>query len=117
MITAQLLGHDGRQLPLSLEPAFTLWPRLKGLLGRSRLAPATGLWIAPCNSVHCFFMRFAIDLLYLNSQQRVIAVRHTLKPWSLSLCWPARSVIELAAGECQRLGIQPGDIVQCEHYR
>jgi len=117
MIAAQLLGHDGRQLALQLEPAFSLWMRFQGLLGRSHLPPATGLWISPCNSVHCFFMRFAIDVLYLDSQQRVIAVRHTLKPWSLSLHWPARSVIELAAGECRRLGIQSGDIVQCAHYR
>lgn len=117
MIAAHLLGRDGRKLQLSLEPAFSPWARMKGLLGRSRLAPASGLWIAPCNSVHCFFMRFAIDLLYLDEQQRVIAVRHALKPWSLSLCWQARSVIELAAGECQRLGIQLGDTVQCEHSR
>lgn len=117
MIAAQVRCRDGRMLALQLEPAFTLWPRFKGLLGRGRLAPATGLWIAPCNSVHCFFMRFAIDVLYLDSQQRVIAIRHTLKPWNLSLHLSARSVIELAADECQRLGIHIGDIVQCAHYR
>lgn len=109
----QLIHADGSQQPLALEQAISLWPRLKGLLGRNRLPPAQGIWLKPCNSVHCLFMRFSIDVLYLDAAQRIIAIRADLKPWQLSLCWPAKSVVELAAGECQRLSITIGDQIQC----
>lgn len=109
----QLLRADGSQQSLALEQADRLWPRLKGLLGRLALAPAHGLWLSPCNSVHCLFMRFSIDVLYLDRAQRIIAIRSHLKPWQLSLHWPAISVVELAAGECQRLHISIGDQIQC----
>lgn len=99
--------------PLQLERAATPWTRLRGLLGRSGLAPALGLWISPCNSVHCCFMGFAIDVLYLDAEQRILQIRHDLRPWRFSACWRARSVIELAAGECRRLHIEPGDSLTC----
>lgn len=99
---------------LDLELADGFWARSRGLLGRHSLREQWGLWLRPCNSVHCCFMRFSIDVLYLDTQQRIIKIRHRLRPWRWSLCWRAKSVIELAAGECRRLGIQPGDTIQCE---
>ncbi|MGE8497160.1 MAG: DUF192 domain-containing protein [Pseudomonas sp.] len=99
--------------PLQLDRAATPWTRLRGLLGRSGLAPAHGLWISPCNSVHCCFMGFAIDVIYLDADQRILEIRHDLRPWRFSACWRARSVIELAAGECRRLHIEPGDSLTC----
>lgn len=99
---------------LQLEHAATPWTRLRGLLGRRQLDAARGLWIRPCNSVHCCFMRFAIDVLYLDAEQRILRIHHTLRPWRFSLCWSAHSVIELAAGECRRLQIEPGDLLKCE---
>jgi uncharacterized membrane protein (UPF0127 family) len=58
-------------------------------------------------------MRFAIDVLYLDAEQRIIHIRHELGPWRFSACWRAHSVIELAAGECRRLNIKPGDSLRC----
>lgn len=109
----QLIRTDGTSVPLELTLADSLPSRLKGLLGRAGLNPAEGIWISPCNSVHCFFMRFAIDVLYLDGNERIIAIRPNLAPWRMSLCWKAKSVIELAAGECQRLRISPGDQITC----
>lgn len=110
----QLLHADGRApTGLQLRLADNAWLRLRGLLGRPCPAPAEGLWIRPCNAVHSAFMGYPIDLLYLDAQQRVLRVRETLKPWRVDLHWPAVSVIELAAGECRRLHIQPGDRLQC----
>lgn len=114
MMPCQVTRADGSRQTLTLEQADRLWPRLKGLLGRRSLASAQGIWLQPCNSVHCLFMAFSIDVLYLDSAQRIIAIRADLKPWRMSLCWPAKSVIELAAGECQRLGLTIGDQIQCE---
>lgn len=72
--------------------------RRKGLLGRDGLAPGDGLWIVPCESVHTFFMRFPIDLVYLDREKRVRKVRSGVPPWRLSACLSAHSVIELASG-------------------
>lgn len=112
-MNSQLIHQAGGVTPLQLESAATPWTRLRGLLGRRNLPAAHGLWISPCNSVHCCFMRFAIDVLYLDAEQRIIAIRHNLRPWRFSACWRARSVVELSAGECQRLHIEPGDSLKC----
>jgi uncharacterized membrane protein (UPF0127 family) len=111
----QVFHRDPQRLPtpLRLASANTAWSRLRGLLGSKGLAPAQGLWIRPCNSVHCFFMGFAIDVIYLDAEQRILHIRHRLRPWGVSAHWSARSVVELAAGECRRLQIEPGDRLQC----
>lgn len=98
---------------LSVELAATVWSRLRGLIGRRSLAAGRALWLRPCNSVHCFFMRFSIDVVYLDHSGNILRIHPSLKPWRMSICKPATSVLELAAGESQRLGIQPGDQLQC----
>ncbi|MGC2163721.1 MAG: DUF192 domain-containing protein [Silvibacterium sp.] len=72
--------------------------RRKGLLGRSSLAPGEGLWIAPCEAVHTFFMKFPIDLVYLDRDKRVEKVRSNVRPWRMSACLSAHSIIELPVG-------------------
>lgn len=99
---------------LNLELAQTTWSRLCGLLGRRELETGHGLWIRPCNSVHCCFMRFTIDVLYLDRSGHVLRIRHSLKPWRFSAHWRAASVLELAGGECRRLNIEPGDRLLCD---
>ena len=110
MPEALVLHAHGHRQPsrLQLQLAHTPWARLRGLLGYKTLPAGHGLWLRPCNSVHCWFMRFAIDVIYLDKQQRVLQIRAQLRPWQLSLCWPVNSVIEMSAGECQRLNITAG---------
>ena len=83
--------------------------RRTGLLNRSSLEPGEGLWIDPCEAVHCFGMKFAIDVLYLDRNKKVRKIRPDMKPWRISFCLPARSVLELPAGTANRTGTQPGD--------
>lgn len=83
--------------------------RRSGLLGRTSLEPGEGLWISPCEGVHCFGMKFAIDVLHLDRDKKVRKIRSNMKPWRISLCLSARSVLELPAGAVQRTGTQPGD--------
>jgi uncharacterized membrane protein (UPF0127 family) len=85
-------------LATSLEVAGTDKTRRKGLLGRESLAPGGGLWIVPCESVHTFFMRFPIDLVYLDRKKRVRKLRSEVGPWRLSACLTAHSVLELVPG-------------------
>jgi uncharacterized protein len=86
--------------------------RNKGLLGRTSLPPGAGLWIVPCESVHTFFMKFPIDLVYIDRNKRVKKVRRNVGPWRLSACLSAHSIIELPAGVVERTETTPGDQLQ-----
>jgi uncharacterized membrane protein (UPF0127 family) len=83
--------------------------RRKGLLGRQTLGPGEGLWILPCEAVHTFGMQFPIDLVYLDRNLRVKKVRSDVRPWRLSACLTAHSVIELASGTVRGTQTKPGD--------
>jgi uncharacterized membrane protein (UPF0127 family) len=93
----------------AVELADTSAKRRTGLLNHERLEPGHGLWIVPCESVHTFFMKFAIDLVYVDRKHTVRKVRSAVPPWRLSACLSAHSILELPAGTAQRTGTQPGD--------
>lgn len=95
----------GRQIVL----ANSSDERRTGLLKRDSLAEGCGLWINPCEAVHTFFMRFSIDVIFLDKQNRVRKVRAELNPWRMSGCLTARSVLELPAGTAARTLTVPGD--------
>lgn len=83
--------------------------RRTGLLKHTGLEQGSGLWIVPCEAVHTFFMKFAIDVVYLDRQLRVKKLVSDLVPWRFSGCLPAHSVLELPAGTILRTGISKGD--------
>jgi uncharacterized membrane protein (UPF0127 family) len=83
--------------------------RNKGLLGRSGLEPGEGLWITPCEAVHTFGMRFPIDLVYVDRAKRVRKVRSSVRPWRMSACLSAHSVVELASGTVCETQTKAGD--------
>lgn len=97
------------EIASSAEVADTAAARNKGLLGRTGLPPGGGLWIVPCESVHTFFMKFAIDLVYIDRDKKVKKVRSNVGPWRLSACFSAHSILELPAGTAIRTQIQWGD--------
>lgn len=101
-------------LGTAVEVAGSGETRRKGLLGRTGLEPGGGLWIVPCESVHTFFMRFPIDLVYLDRKNRVRKVRHAVGPWRLSACLTAHSVLELPAGTARESGTVRGDLVEIQ---
>lgn len=89
--------------------ADTFLTRFAGLMLRKKLPPATGLYLAPCNSVHMCFMRFAIDVVYLDKEYNIIKIVKDLKPWvGLSMCPKAWAVLELTAGEAERCRLEVG---------
>ena len=87
--------------------------RLRGLLGRRSLPVGEGLLIRRESSVHTFFMRFAIDVVFLVSDERVLRVDANVGPWRLKACRGAYSVLELAAGASE--GVCPGDRIELRH--
>ncbi|MFE7123971.1 DUF192 domain-containing protein [Streptomyces sp. NPDC057617] len=91
---------------VELEIAASYGTRRRGLLGRDGIDGA--LLITPCNSVHSFRMRFAIDVAYLDKELTVVDV-HTLRPGRLAMPrWKARHVLEAEAGAMARWGLRPG---------
>ena len=83
--------------------------RFAGLMFRKKLPAATGLFLAPCNSVHMCFMRFAIDVVYVDKDYKIIKVVKDLKPWiGLSMCSKAWGVLEMPSGEAERCGCEAG---------
>ena len=106
-----LVRNQTRQTVLAdrAERADTSAKRRVGLLHHKSLAPGEGLWIVPCESVHTFFMKFPIDLVYLDKRLKVRKVRHAVPPWRLSACFTAHSVLELPAGSAAETGTAVGD--------
>ena len=90
--------------------ADTFLTRLAGLMFRQKLPPATGLLIVPCNSVHMCFMRFAIDVIFIDKEYHILKVVKNLKPWiGLSMCAKAWATLEMTAGEAERCGFIVGN--------
>jgi len=96
-------------LATAADIADTSAKRRTGLLNHQSLEPGAGLWISPCESVHTFFMKFAIDLVYLDKHKKVRKVRHAVPPWRLSACLTAHSVLELPAGVVRSTATEVGD--------
>jgi len=95
-----------------VESAETFLTRLKGLLGRASLEQGSGIVIDPCNSVHCFFMRFPIDVAFVDKDNKVLNVISNMKPWSISpIVLKSKYVIESNAGELSGT-LEKGDVLQ-----
>jgi uncharacterized membrane protein (UPF0127 family) len=88
--------------------------RRKGLLGLERLPAGAGLWIVPCEAIHTFGMRMAIDAIFLDRQLCVRKLRPHLPPSRISVCISAESVLELEAGTVARTCTVVGDRLSFE---
>ena len=103
--------------------ANTSETRRRGLLGRTSMEPGEGLWIVPCEAVHCFWMKMTIDVLFLSKFRRdgdgggtgtatILKSRPGLKPWRMAACLRADSVLELPVGQVAATGSEPGDVLE-----
>ena len=100
----------GTELASSARAARSFWSRLIGLMGRSSLGSGEALVLEPCNAIHTAFMRFAIDVLYVDRSGRVVKAVSTLKPFRVSsVVRGARAVIELPSGAIANTGTAVGD--------
>ena len=95
--------------------AETMFARFMGLQGKRALPEGGGLVIDPCTSIHMFFMRFAIDALYVAPNGMVVRVVHRLRPWRVGpISLSSRYVVELPAGTAARTGTEKGDQLRVE---
>jgi uncharacterized membrane protein (UPF0127 family) len=107
--TVSVVRDDGTVVCERCSVADRLWPRLRGLLGRDGLQPGEGILLRPAGSVHTLFMRFPIDVVFLDRELVVVGVRPGMAPWRAAAVRGARSTLELAAGEAARRGVEVGD--------
>jgi len=84
------------------------WERMKGLLGKASISRDELLILPKTNSIHMFFMRFPIDVVYLNRCKQVLKVVHQLQPGQLSACLRAYYALEMKADSAQGYDINPG---------
>jgi hypothetical protein len=90
--------------------ADTLFLRMKGLLDKKEIKKGQALILKPCDSIHTFFMRFAIDVIFVDRQYKVDLAIQCLKPWRLTpLCWKAKFAIEFPCGIIQDSHTEKGD--------
>jgi uncharacterized protein len=83
--------------------------RMKGLLGRDGLESGEGLLLRPASAVHTYFMRFPIDVVFLDDALVVVGISDSVDPWRARSRKGAKAVLELPAGESQRCGLVVGD--------
>jgi uncharacterized membrane protein (UPF0127 family) len=103
-----LLREDGAVVCERCVVASTMLSRMKGLLGRRELPLGEGLLIRPASSIHMFFMRFAIDAVFVDRDLVVRKGVADLAPWRIASARGSHSVVELAAGEAGRRGVEAG---------
>jgi uncharacterized protein len=92
------------------EMANTPLARMKGLLGKDRMPGDYGLVITGCQSIHMLFMKFAIDVVFIDDKNNVVGLTENIQPFSLSpVFWKASSAIELSVGTIKKSNTAIGD--------
>ncbi|MBI4492958.1 MAG: DUF192 domain-containing protein [Chloroflexi bacterium] len=93
--------------------ARNLWTRTLGLMGRAGLPPGGGLVLDPGGSIHTCFMRFPLDVVFLDRRGKVLRVIERMPPWRVSpIVWGTRYVLELPPGTIAATGTVAGDTVE-----
>ena len=82
---------------------------MRGLLGRAGLDADEGMLIRPAGSVHTAFMRFPIDVVFLDRELTVLSIRSAVPPWRAAAQRGARATLELPAGAAERVGLEVGE--------
>ena len=107
--------RTGRVLGRRVTKARTLASRLVGLLAHSTLPEGEGLWLEPCASIHMFFMRFAIDAVFVDREARVTRAVESLRPWRIAFGGrSAHAVVELPVGTVTGSATRVGDRLRVE---
>jgi uncharacterized membrane protein (UPF0127 family) len=108
--------HNNSTISSNILVADNPVTRIIGLMFRK--APpldSDGLLLEPCNSIHTFFMRYALDIVFLDRKNEVVKILRNLKPWRMTLIYfKARKTLELPAGKLP-LNIREGDILEVQN--
>jgi uncharacterized membrane protein (UPF0127 family) len=110
----RVVSDGGKVICERCEVTETTFTRARGLLGRNGLEPDGGMLIDRAGSVHMFFMRFPIDVVFLARDRTVVGVKHRLAPWRVAGARRAVASLELPAGRAAEVGVEKGDVLVFE---
>lgn len=106
----KFIAKNGKLLSITVADNF--WRRFCGLMLTSPQPANKALLLEPCNSIHMMFMRYSLDIVYLDKQNRVLKIVTNLSPWvGLSCCFKAHKVLEMSAGMAVEYGIKVNDVL------
>jgi uncharacterized protein len=106
---ARVRTAEGAVICERCEVPKSSFARARGLIGRNGLEPGNGMLIDAAPSVHMFFMRFPIDVVFLDRDWKVVRIVHALKPWRVAGARRAVAALELPAGAAAAAGLVEGD--------
>ncbi|WP_231514898.1 DUF192 domain-containing protein [Oceanobacillus salinisoli] len=96
-------------IAVNVKEAYSFFSRFKGLMLKKSMPENSGLHIMPCSSIHTFFMKFSIDILYLNQNNEIVGMEEGLDPGKIGKRIDnTKSVIELPAGTIKRTSVAVG---------
>lgn len=110
MRRGRLVAIPDEDITIAVKRTTNAWERARGQLLRPPPPPGEGLMIVPCASVHMFGMRYALDVIYLSPDGIVIRIVSGLRPGRMSMQRGAASVVEMAEGEAERVGMRVGQV-------
>lgn len=106
-----MISHNQHIIASNVIYTKNLFSRMRGLLGRKSLGPDTAMVIDPCSSIHTLGMRFAIDIVFLDSKNKITSIAKNIPSgrfW-VSGGWHVRRVIESEAGCLDLSSLRVGD--------
>jgi uncharacterized membrane protein (UPF0127 family) len=102
-------ARTGQMLVERAVLASSPWMRMRGLLGRASMPATEAIILRPASSIHTLFMRFALDVIYLDREDRVVKVVPNLVPYRFSAAKKAHTVLEMTSGATEGKDLQLGD--------
>lgn len=104
---------NGIKTEIKIDLCSTFFKRLRGYMFQREQGPNEGKWLTPCNGVHMFFMKFPLDILFIDKENHIVAMYANVQPWSKPISVKhAFATIELPAGTINRYLIQPQQRVE-----
>jgi uncharacterized membrane protein (UPF0127 family) len=101
--------RTGARIATAVECAVTRASRRRGLLGRDGLGPSCAMLLEPCAAVHTAFMRFPIDVVFVDRLGYTVKIVRNLGPWRIAVAARAHAVVEMAAGSLEHVDLSVGD--------
>jgi uncharacterized membrane protein (UPF0127 family) len=105
-----LKGQHKFNLPIQVQRADSFVSRFLGLMFRKEYPASKALHLIPCNSIHMFFMRFPLDVVFLDKESRIIHTVEGIRPWRvIPYIKKAFSTLELTSGSIKKYSLEVGD--------
>lgn len=109
------ISYNNKVISSDILVADNAIDRMIGLMFKERLIGAEGLWIDPGPSIHTFFMRYSLDIVFVNSKKQVIKIIRDMKPWRMTRYYfTARQVLEMPAGTLPA-DLKVGDVLEVKN--